>query len=979
MKKSTAKKEKPAPKTVKKKSSGTPSFPIVGIGTSAGGLETLEQFFGNVPKNCGLAFVVIQHLDPDHVGMLPELLQRATQMKVVQVTDKLKVQPNHVHVIPPNKSMSILNGNLYLFEPAETRGLRLPVDYFFRSLANDQKGNSIGIMLSGMGSDGSMGLKAIKEKNGIVAVQDPKTAKFDGMPQSAVNAVIVDILAPANKLPEKLIAFLNHSPAIVQKTEMDDKSKSNLQKVVILLRAQTGHDFSLYKKNTLYRRVERRMNVHQIEKIAKYVRFLQENPSELDILFKELLIGVTNFFRDTAVWEKLKEKILPDLFNKAPNGHIFRAWVAGCSTGEEAYSLAIVFKEAYEKIKKQDKNFTFQIFATDIDSDAIERGRKGFFSANIAADVSTGRLSRFFVKEDDGFRVTTAIREMVVFAPQNVIKDPPFTKMDLLLCRNLLIYMEPELQDKLMNLFHYALNARGVMLLGSAENESSQNKLFSAIDGKLKFYQRTAGNSNTQLLDFPDSFKHPTEKPGDKTKPVKVTDNIQTLADQLLLQHFAPASVLINTEGDILYITGRTGKYLEPSAGKANMNIYAMAREGLQNELPSAIRKAKLSAEPIKLHKLNIDTNGGTQMVDVTLQRIEKPEAIKGTIMIVFADVADAPLPTKRKSKAGDQKSSVREQELEKELQHAHEELQSTREEMQTTQEELKSTNEEMQSTNEELQSTNEELTTSKEEMQSLNEELQTVNNELQSKIADYAAANNDMKNLLNSTDIATLFLDKDLNIRRFTEQTTKLFKLRQTDIGRPFTEIASNLHYPEITDHAHEVIRTLVFKETEIATNDQRWFTIRIMPYRTVDDRIDGLVITFIDNTQQKMAINDLHELKSNFERTLQNSNIILAICDTEMRYTWIFNQQPGFDINMVLGKRDDEIDKNEGATALMILKKQVLDRGKPATDTILFSRKEKTVSYHVAAHPIRDKQGNITGVSTCASECVGEKPFTV
>ncbi len=977
MKKTAAKKENPVAKPTEKKISTSISFPIVGIGASAGGLETLEQFFGNVPKNSGLAFVVIQHLDPTHVGIMPELLQRTTQMKVLQATDKLQVKPNHVYVIPPNKSMSILNGHLYLLEPVESRGLRLPVDYFFRSLADDRHEKSIGVILSGMGSDGSLGLKAIKEKNGIVAVQDPSTAKFDGMPQSAVNAVVVDILAPSNELPEKLIALLKHTPAIVQKTEIDDNSKSNLEKVVILLRTKTGHDFSLYKKNTLYRRVERRMNVHQIEKISNYVRFLQENPAELDILFKELLIGVTNFFRDTVVWEKLKDNVLPELFNKAPNEHVFRAWVAGCSTGEEAYSLAIVFKEAYEKTK-MDKNLTLQIFATDIDSDAIELGRKGFFSPNIAADVSPARLSTFFVKEDDGFRVNTAIREMVVFAPQSVIKDPPFTKMDLLLCRNLLIYLEAELQNKLMNLFHYALNAEGVLLLGSAENESSQNKLFSAIDAKLKFYKRSAGTSNTELLEFPGAFKHPNEKPEDSIKTVKGTDNIQNLADQLVLQRFAPASVLINTEGDILYITGRTGKYLEPAAGKANMNIYAMARVGLQNELPGAIRKAKLSTEPVKLHKLNVGTNGGTQIVDVTLQLIEKPEAIKGTIMIVFSDVADAPRPARRKSKTGKQNSSIRELELENELQHANEEMQSTREEMQTTQEELKSTNEEMQSTNEELQSTNEELTTSKEEMQSLNEELQTVNNELQSKIADYVAANNDMKNLLNSTDIATLFLDKDLNIRRFTEQTTNLFKLRQTDIGRPFTEIVNKLNYPEITDHAHEVLRTLVFKETEITTNDQQWFTIRIMPYRTVDDRINGLVITFIDNTQQKMALNDLHELKSSFELTLQNSNIILAICDTELRYSWIFNQQADFDIKRVLGKRDDEIDQNTGTTALMKLKKQVIDTGKPASETILFSIKEKTVSYHVLAQPIKDKQSNITGVSTCASECICKTPHT-
>ncbi len=854
MKKATSKNAKSVAKLTNQQPQSAVGFPIVGIGASAGGLEALEQFFENMPENSGLAYVVIQHLDPNHVGIMPELLQRTTRMQVFQAIDNLQVKPNHVYVIPPNKSMSVLNGHLFLFEPIELRGLRLPIDYFFRSLATDQLENSVGIILSGMGSDGSLGLKAIKEKNGIVAVQEPSTAKFDGMPNSAVNAVVVDILAPANELSQKLLAFLKLSPSLLSKTktEIDDRSKGSLEKIVILLRAQTGHDFSLYKKNTLFRRIERRMSVHQIEKISNYVRFLQENPHETDILFKELLIGVTNFFRDPVVWESLKENVLPALFAEAPNWHIFRAWITGCSTGEEAYSLAIVFKEAYEKVK-QFKNFTLQVFATDIDSDAIELGRKGIFSANIAADVSPERLGHFFVKDENGFRVNTAIREVVVFAPHNVIKDPPFTKLDLLFCRNLLIYMEPELQKKLMNLFHYALKVEGVMLLGSAENDNSQNNMFSAIDAKLKFYRRTSRASNTELIDFPSSFTHTMKKTSESIKPVKETDNIQALADQLLLQRYAPASVLINPDGDILYITGRTGKYLEPSAGKANMNIYSMAREGLRNELPGAIRKAKQNAEPVKLLNLKIGINGGTQIVDITIQQIDKPEALKGTIIVVFSDVTDVPRPIRRKTKAGIQNATDREQELEIELQRANEELQSTREEMQTTQEELKSTNEEMQSTNEELQSTNEELTTSKEEMQSLNEELQTVNIELQSKINDFMVANNDMKNLLNSTDIATLFLDKELNIRRFTDETTKLFKLRQTDIGRPFTDMVSELKYPEITQHALEVLRILVFKETEIETNDHRWFIVRIMPYRTYDDRIDGLVITFIDITKAK------------------------------------------------------------------------------------------------------------------------------
>jgi two-component system CheB/CheR fusion protein len=840
-------------KKIKQKTESSENyFPIVGIGVSAGGLEALEQFFENMPHDNGMAFIVIQHLDPDHPSMMPELLQRITPMKVYQATDRLIVKPDHVYVIPPNKSMSILNGILHLFQPIETRGLRLPIDYFFRSLAIDQKDKSIGIILSGMGTDGSLGFKAIKESNGLLLVQEPSDAKFEAMPRSAINAVQVDVIAKASELPRKLIEFIKHIPLSKSGSNSAIKDTSNLEKIVILLRAQTGHDFSLYKKNTMFRRIERRMSVHQIDKIHNYVRFLQENPKETEILFKELLIGVTSFFRDAAVWEKLKNDIFPHLFEKFPNGYAFRAWVAACSTGEEAYSLAIIFKEAYEKIKHE-KNFTLQIFASDLEIDAIEIARRGEYSSNIVADVSSERISEFFTINGAGFKISSTIREMVVFANQNVIKDPPFTKLDFLSCRNMLIYMEAELQKKLMTLFHYSLHPGGILLLGSAENESCGNGYFTLLDSKLKFFKRSELPKIPELSNFPSSFSntkiHLTEI---QQKPMKEIENIQTLADRLLLQRFSPASVLINDQGDILYITGKTGKYLEPAAGRANMNIYAMAREGLNTMLTGAIRKAKQNYEPVVLKNIKIGTNGGTQFVDVTIQQNQKPDALKGSIIIVFSDVATT-IPEKSIKKSTGKLSSIQHEEIESELQRANEELQSTREEMQTSQEELKSTNEELQSTNEELQSTNEELTTSKEEMQSLNEELQTVNMELQSKIGDFELANNDMINLLNSTDIATLFLDKELNIRRFTEQLIKIIKLRPTDVGRPFTDLVNDLQYPEIANHAREVLRTLVYRETAITTNSGSWFNVRIMPYRTFDDKIDGLVITFIDITVAK------------------------------------------------------------------------------------------------------------------------------
>jgi two-component system CheB/CheR fusion protein len=830
----------------------TSKFHIVGIGASAGGLEALEQFLSNVPEESGMSFVVIQHLDPTQKGMLPELLQRVSKMKVYQAKDRMPVKINSIYVIPPNTSMSILNGALHLFDPIETRGMRLPIDFFFRSLAEDSKDLGIGIILSGMGSDGSIGLRTIKEKNGIVVVQDPSDAKYDSMPRSAIDSVLVDIVAPARELPAKLIEFLKHIPAIRSDLEAEIKDKSSLEKIIILLRNSTGNDFSLYKKNTLYRRIERRMSVHKIDKIVSYVHFLQGNPKEVEILFKELLIGVTNFFRDAEVWEKLKEAIFPTIISNLQPDAILRAWVPGCSTGEEAYSLAIVFKEAVEKIHPHG-SASLQIFATDIDAEAIESARRGLFPANIAADVSADRLSRYFIFSEDGYRVKTEIREMIVFAQHNVILHPPFTKLDILSCRNLLIYMDADLQKKLIGLFSYSIKPEGILMLGGAETPGAHSHLFTPVDTKYKIYKRPISGILPELSDFPSSFSRSKTSIPEKLAADRIEMNIETLADKLLLQHYVPSGVLVNEKGDIIYIHGHTGKYLEPAVGKANLNIFAMLREGLRNEFHTAFHRVVAKKETVSLHNIKIGTNGGSQIVNVDLKWIDSPEVLYGTVMIVFTDVkelSDILMPPKTGKKA---LHNIRQKEMEAELLHMREVMQNTLEEVQTSQEELRSTNEELQSTNEELQSTNEELTTSKEEMQSLNEELQTVNAELLSKVDDYSRVNNDMKNLLNSTEIATLFLDKELNIRRFTQQATKIFKLIKSDIGRPFTDQVSDLIYPELVDDANEVLNTLVFIQKEIPSNDGRWFLVRIMPYRTFDDRIDGLVITFINVSDHK------------------------------------------------------------------------------------------------------------------------------
>jgi two-component system CheB/CheR fusion protein len=758
---------------------------------------------------------------------------------------------------------------LHLFEPIEARGLRLPIDFFLRSLANDRHDRAVGIILSGMGSDGSIGISAIKEKNGIVMVQDPETAKFDSMPRSAIDAVHPDIVAPANELPAKLVELLKHIPIVQSVLDTEIKDQSSLEKIIILLRIQTGNDFSLYKKNTIYRRIERRMSIHKIDKITTYVRFLQENPKEVDILFKELLIGVTNFFRDSMVWDKLKTSIIPNILSKQQQGSILRAWVPGCSTGEEAYSLAIVFKEAIEKIHPHG-GISLQVFATDLASEAIDIARKGIFPANITGDVAANRLNRFFVKTDEGYRINAEIREMVVFAQHNIIMHPPFTKIDFLSCRNLLIYMDTELQKKILGLFYYSINPEGIMILGSSETLGIQSQLFTPVDSKLKIYKRSITAITPDLFDFPSSYSRIRPVNVEKQTTPKSIVNIQTLADQLLLQQFSPAGVLVNENGDILYISGHTGKYLEPAVGKANLNIFAMLREELRNDFPAAFRKAITKKEALVLRNIKVGSNGGKKSINVNLQWIDKPEPLQGTVMIIFSDVPEMPEIKLQHNKGKETLHIIRQSELENELQESRAEMQNTLEEMQTSQEELKSTNEELQSTNEELQSTNEELTTSKEEMQSLNEELQTVNAELLSKVDDYSRVNNDMKNLLNSTDIATLFLDKELNIRRYTNQATKIFKLIKTDIGRPFTDQVSDLVYPDLAADAVEVLRTLVFIQKQIPAKDGRWFSIRIMPYRTFDDRIDGLVITFIN-------ISDLKQVEVKLGETEQVNAILI------------------------------------------------------------------------------------------------------
>ncbi|MHC4442221.1 MAG: chemotaxis protein CheB [Planctomycetota bacterium] len=851
-----------------------PSVPIVGMGASAGGLQAFEEFFHHMPANSGMAFVMVSHLDPDRVSILHELFKKSTAMPVEQIADGTTVEANRVYVIPPGKDLAIMNGILYLMKPAQPHGARLPIDYFFRSLADDQHENAIGIILSGNGSDGALGIKAIKGESGLVMAQDPETAKFPSMPSSAIATGLVDFVLPAGQMPKQLISYTK-GPHL-KTAEVDLMSSAPLpvimKKIFVLLRSRTGHDFSYYKTSTLRRRIIRRMNIHQIKTHKNYLRYLEENPQEVDLLFKELLIGVTNFFRDPQAFDVLAANSIPNLLKARTDDKPLRVWVPGCSTGEEAYSVSIMLREAMARHKKPCE---IQIFATDLDTQAIETARVGMYPDGIASDVNPKRLKKYFVKDNDHYRIRKEIRETVVFALQNLIKDPPFTRLDLLSCRNLLIYLQPEMQKRLLPLFHHALKPDGILFLGTSESTSGFSHLFKTIDKKWKVFQRKEGISSVQMpaevpLQLP--AKEPEDIDSYAYRGKDIQPNIAEQSSKLLTERYAPPSVLINEQGEIIYIHGKTGLYLQPAPGQPTHNIHTMAREGLQLALAAAVRKA-INQDGEVVHKdVQIKANGGHVSVDLKVSRIATPESLRGLLLVTFDSTSRLePESTAKVKRAPKKKRRGREAELETELQYTKSNLQSTIEELETSNEELKSTNEELQSTNEELQSTNEELETSKEEMQSLNEELQTVNVELQGKIEALSQANDDMANLLNATDVATIFLDNDLNIKRFTTQASKVIRLIHSDIGRPIADIVSKLNYQSLERDVNQVLKTLTYKEKEVQCEDDTWFQMRIMPYRTADNLIDGVVLTFIDIDINKRSEIKLQEAHNKLQKQIE------------------------------------------------------------------------------------------------------------
>jgi two-component system CheB/CheR fusion protein len=825
----------------------TARFPIVALGASAGGLLALEQFFQHLPDDSGMAFIVITHQAPDRVTLLPELLAKQASIPVLVASDNVKLRPNHAYVAPPGRALRIRDGRMFLGTIDADARPHLPIDHAFRSLAQNEGDHAIGIVLSGNGSDGTLGITEIKDQFGMVMAQDPKTAQYSGMPASAIATQLVDyVLSPA-QMPDQLVLYSRgrraRTPSISRELDQAEISQV-LRKILAVLHARTGSDFSRYKKSTIWRRIERRMHVQNIADPADYHVFLERTAYEIDALFKDLLISVTSFFRDAAAFDALQQEI-SGLIAERSEGEGLRAWVAGCATGEEAYSVAIVIQEA---IEQSGKNLALQVFATDLDPQALDVARAGRYPDGIAADMTKERLARFFTREDGGYRVNKELRDPIVFAVQNIIRDPPFTKLDLLSCRNLLIYLESELQKRALALFSYALRPGSLLLLGPSESITGFDDRFATLEKRWKLFRRLPTTSVQVVPDFFQSVGEPIRsQPLMRDGQRSAHSALVIAAEKVLIASFVPASVIMNERGELIYVQGRTGMFFEPAAGEPSQNAFVMAREGLRAELPGVVRRAAGTNKPVVRRGLQVKTNGGFTGVALTVMRLKDPEALRGTFLVSFELESESEPSTKRApTRSG--KLFDRVSALEDELKTTRENLQGMIEELETSNEELKSTNEELQSTNEELQSANEELETSREEMQSLNEELQTVNAELEERNRALSQTNDDMQNLLNSTDVATVFLDDKLHVKRFTTSAQKVFRLINTDIGRPISDLAANLRYDGLVEDAQEVLRTLVFREREIQTKDGEWRMMRIMPYRTHENLIDGLVITFVD-----------------------------------------------------------------------------------------------------------------------------------
>jgi len=844
------------------------SFPVVGIGASAGGYEAFTKFLEALPVNTGMAFVLVQHLDPTHESKLSELLARATRLPVIEVTRGGPVRPNHVYVIPPNKNLIIVRGRLKL-TPRQTGEIPpMPVDSFFRSLAEDQKQNAIGIIFSGNGSDGTLGLEAIKGADGITFAQEPRTARFTGMPDSAIGSGCVDFVLPPERMAGELIGVLHHlqNGSGADPEAAAAKEPDALAKIYSLLRSASGVDFSAYKQSTLKRRIQRRMVVHQIGSLEKYTQYLKTHPAEVQALFDDALITVTRFFRDPKSLQVLVKKVFPALIRNRRHGQPIRIWVPGCSSGEEVYSLAMALVEF---LGHRAKDFPLQIFGTDISEAAIAKARAGIYRANIALDVSPARLRRFFTRADDSFRVNKTIRELCVFARQNLGSDPPFSRMDLISCQNLLIYLGPELQKRCVSVFHYALQPNGFLLLGSAESVAGLSDLFTQVDRRQRLFVKTTPLAQAPVTFTPRfSAEDAAGVPAHESIPPEpLVPNIEKAADRVLLHHYTPGGVVIDSRMQVLQFRGYTAAYLEHSPGAASLNLLKMVRSELAMPLRSAIAKALKHPGPVRKQVALTKARDQKRQLKLEIVPFKVPPAKDPFLLVLFEEGQRLDLPEAKPPRPG-KRAGVRSAtdaeilRLRHELEAARESFQAVNEEQEATNEELKSANEEIQSSNEELQSTNEELETAKEELQSANEELATVNDELQNANLEANRVNNDLLNLLASIQIPMVMVDNNLTIRRFTPSAQRFFNFIATDVGRNLNDIKANFDVPDLNKMILEVIETLHLKEREVRDHSGNWYSLRIRPYRTKENKIDGAVLALLDINELKRAVGHMSEV---------------------------------------------------------------------------------------------------------------------
>lgn len=945
----------------------------VGIGASAGGLEALERFFRALPSDSGLAYIVVQHLSPDYKSLMVELLQRYTNMDVLRAEDGVEIEGDRVYLIPPRKSLTMYNGKLFLEDQQPHHALFLPIDIFFRSLAIDQGKNSIAIVLSGTGSDGTLGVRAVKEAGGMIMVQDESSSKFDGMPRSAIGTGIVDYVLAPEKMPEQLLNYIKH-PYVMKVKSIEDALKNNkdeLSKILGILREKTGADFSYYKPNTIIRRIERRMSVNQIEKISNYIAWLLQSPNEVNILYRELLIGVTRFFRDEEAYEKINSEILPKIFSNKKDQDEIRVWSAGCSTGEEAYSIAMLIKE-FQISDKNNAQIGVKIFASDIDKDALEYAGVATYPESIVSDVPDEFLKKYFVRRENGYQITERIRRMVVFAPHNVIKDPPFSKIDLVTCRNTLIYFKPAAQQKVLSMFHYSLQSEGFMFLGSSESLGELEDGFVTLNNRWKIYQ----------YKFSPNIKHSTQFSSPSQTDLSVEGRISPspafystrnayntdLISEEVVNMFLPSALIVNENYEIVHLYNKANKYIRLPSGRMTYNILKLVDKNLSLVIGSILHKVFKNRKEIKYTDINVEHEENLVSVEITARFFELQDKKESYAILVFNEQNEFNSEGESIEKVNlNVQYEERFRELEQELQFTKENLQSTIEELETSNEELQSTNEELIASNEELQSTNEEL-------QSVNEELYTVNAEYQKKIEELTELNNDIDNLLSSTKIGTLFLDTKLRIRKFTPVVTEVINLMESDIGRPIFHVSQNTNYPEFFREIEQVQKTLIQKNIEVQNQDGNWYLIKILPYRTQQYAVEGIIVSLVDISDIKRYEEEVIREKDLLKRVLENSPVGKTVVDMNGNITFVNRKAAE-----ILGFSDEDLRTfsfDEPKFEIQDYEGNQIPTDELPFPTILRTKESVTKYKHSIVHPdgtkfnliisgapMFDKEGNVDG----------------